>query len=75
MIFATASRYVARRNAIVKVYWRSVEDANGVRMVKHSKRCQFTDGDTQLPADRLAELLRSTQSGAARGLGTAPTVV
>lgn len=32
---------MARRNAVQMVYWRSVEDATGVRMVKHSKLCLF----------------------------------
>lgn len=41
MIFATASRYMASRNAVQMVYWRSVEDASGVRMVKHSKLVLF----------------------------------
>lgn len=41
MIFATATRFIVRRNAIQKVYWRTVEDVSGVRLVKYSKICNF----------------------------------
>lgn len=47
MIFATATRFIVRRNAIQKVYWRTVEDESGIRLVKYSKICNFKAKPTE----------------------------
>lgn len=52
MFFATATRIIARRNAVQTVYWRTIEDESGVRLIKHSKICNFKAKPTSevLPA-------------------------
>lgn len=37
MIFATVTRFIASRKAVKTIYWRTIEDGDGVRIVKHSK--------------------------------------
>lgn len=37
MIFATVTRFIASRNAVKTIYWRTVEDGDSVRLVKHTK--------------------------------------
>lgn len=37
MIFATVTRFIASRKAVRTIYWRTIEDGDSVRMVKHSK--------------------------------------
>lgn len=42
MLIGSAIRYLASRNAVQTVYWRTTKDsAGGVRMVKHKKLCNF----------------------------------
>lgn len=37
MIFATVTRFIATRNAVKTIYWRTIEEGGSVRMVKHTK--------------------------------------
>lgn len=37
MIFAKVTRIIASRKAVKTVYWRTVEDGNTIRLVKHTK--------------------------------------
>lgn len=42
MLFGSAIRYLASRNTVQTVYWRTTKDSAGtVRMLKHKKNCNF----------------------------------
>lgn len=42
MLIGSAVRYLAGRNAVQTVYWRTVKDSTGeLRIVKHQKTCNF----------------------------------
>lgn len=47
MIFATVTRFVASRKAVKTIYWRTVEDGDGVRLVKHTKTLNIEGPGTQ----------------------------
>lgn len=47
MIFATVTRFIASRKAIKTVYWRTIEDGESVRMVKHTKTINIEAPGTQ----------------------------
>lgn len=47
MIFATVTRFIASRKAIKTVYWRTIEDGDTVRMVKHTKTINIEAPGTQ----------------------------
>lgn len=46
MLIGSSIRYLASRNAMQTVYWRTTKDSAGnVRMVKHKKNCNFGPKD------------------------------
>ncbi len=47
MIFATVTRFIASRKAVQTIYWRTVEDGESVRLVKHTKMINFAAPGTQ----------------------------
>lgn len=47
MIFATVTRFIASRKAIKTVYWRTIQDGESVRMVKHTKTINIEAPGTQ----------------------------
>lgn len=47
MLFATVTRFIASRNAVKTVYWRTIEEGDSVRMVKHTKTINIDAPVTQ----------------------------
>lgn len=49
MLLRSAIRYLASRNAVQTVYWRTTKDSTGnVRLVKHNKMCNFGPKDDKV---------------------------
>lgn len=40
-IIGSATRVIIGRNAVQRVYWRSVQDEHGVKLLKYNKTCTF----------------------------------
>lgn len=47
MLFATVTRFIASRNAVKTIYWRTIEEGDSVRIVKHTKTINFEAPATQ----------------------------
>lgn len=47
MIFATVTRFIVSRKAMKTIYWRTIEDGDGVRIVKHTKTLNIEGPATQ----------------------------
>lgn len=41
MLIGTATRVLPGRNAIQRVYWRTVNSENGFKLLKYNKTCTF----------------------------------
>lgn len=49
MLIGSAIRYLAGRNAVQTVYWRTTKDTAGnIRLVKHNKLCNFGPKDDKI---------------------------
>lgn len=49
MLVGSAIRYLASRNAVQTVYWRTGKDSAGsIRLVKHKKNCNFGPKDDRV---------------------------
>lgn len=59
MLIGSAVRYLASRNAVQTVYWRTRKDGAGnIRMVKHKKMCNFgPKGSKSVPAMTMKDLM------------------